>query len=122
MSRLGQPDLKSQQLLEGYTIGDRPPYKVHLDGYDQSDLIMGIGPTKRKEFFYFTENTLHGVRYGDWKVLYKKQDKWFNGGQDNLTSPLRAYTKTDYAISIYAASANFTGSHNRLSIKRIDAI
>ena len=35
---------------------------------------------------------------------------------------LRAYTKTDYAISIYAASANFTGSHNRLSIKRIDAI
>jgi hypothetical protein len=34
---------------------------------------------------------------------------------------LRAYTKTNYAIFIYAASANSTGSHNRLSIKRIDA-
>ena len=34
---------------------------------------------------------------------------------------LRAYTKINYGIAIYATSANSTGSHNRLSIKRIDA-
>jgi hypothetical protein len=36
--------------------------------------------------------------------------------------PIRAYTKTNYAILIYGASANSICLHNRLSIKRIDAI
>jgi arylsulfatase A-like enzyme len=93
MSVLGQPELKDK-LLKGYKIGDKT-YKVHLDGYDQTDLITGKGPSKRKEFYYFTETTLHGIRYGDWKFLFKSQDKWFNGVQNNLTTPLITNLKQD---------------------------
>jgi arylsulfatase A-like enzyme len=81
MSALGQPDLK-EKLLKGHKVGNMT-YKVHLDGVDQTDLITGKGPSKRKEFYYFTETTLHGLRYGDWRFLFKKQDKWFNGAQEN---------------------------------------
>ncbi len=93
MSILGQPDLK-EKLLKGYKVGNNT-YKVHLDGYDQTDTITSKGPTKRKEFYYFTESTLHGLRYGDWKFLFKKQDKWFNGVQQNLVTPLITNLKLD---------------------------
>ena len=93
MSQLGQPQL-GEQLQKGLKVGDQS-YKVHLDGVDQSALISGKGPTQRKEFYYFTETTLHGLRYGDWKFLFKKQDKWFNGVQESLTSPLITNLKLD---------------------------
>ncbi|NVK44534.1 MAG: arylsulfatase [Oceanospirillaceae bacterium] len=93
MSALGQPDLK-EKLLDGEKIGDKT-YKVHLDGYDQTDLLSGKGPSKRMDFYYFTETTFHGIRYGDWKFLFKSQDKWFNGVQNNLTTPLITNLKLD---------------------------
>lgn len=94
MAQLGAPDVK-EKLLTSYKAGDRSYEKIHLDGYDQSDLLTGKGPSKRKEFFYFTETTLHGVRYGDWKFLFKKQDQWFNGVQQNLLTPLVTNLKLD---------------------------
>jgi arylsulfatase A-like enzyme len=93
MANLGQPDLK-EKLLEGHTVGDMT-YKVHLDGVDQTDLITGKGPSKRQEFYYFTETTLHGLRYGDWKFLFKDQDKWFNGVQSDLVTPIITNVKLD---------------------------
>lgn len=93
MSMLGQPELK-EQLLSGTRIGGTR-YKVHLDGYDQTDVLTQQGPTKRKEFFYFTETVMHGVRYGDWKFLFKDQDKWFNGVQQDLNTPLITNLKLD---------------------------
>lgn len=39
--------------------------------------------------------TLHGLRYGDWKFLFKQQDKWFNGIQENLNTPLITNLKLD---------------------------
>lgn len=93
MSALGQPDLAAR-LLDGAEIGDRT-YRVHLDGVDQMDLISGRGPSRRVEFYYFTETTLHGLRYGDWKLLFKKQDRWFNGVQQNLVTPLITNLKLD---------------------------
>ena len=94
MAQVGQPDLKTK-LLTSYKAGDRSYEKIHLDGYDQSDILTGKGKTKRKEFYYFTETTLHGVRYGDWKFLFKKQDKWFNGVQQELLTPLVTNLKLD---------------------------
>jgi hypothetical protein len=35
------------------------------------------------------------VRYGDWKFLFKKQDKWFNGVQQNMVTPLVTNLKLD---------------------------
>lgn len=93
MAQLGQPGLK-EQLLDGLGVGDTT-YQVHLDGYDQSDVLAGTGPSKRREFFYFTETTFHGLRFTDWKFLFKEQDKWFNGVQNDLVTPLITNLKLD---------------------------
>ncbi len=86
MSQLGQPDIK-EQLLAGADIGGKT-FKVHLDGYDQTPLLTQTGPSNRMEFFYFTETTFHGLRFGEWKFLFTSQDRWFNGNQYEMTSPL----------------------------------
>jgi len=93
LSLLGQPDI-GEQLLTGCEIGGKT-YRVHLDGVDQTDLLTGRGPSNRREFYYFTETVLHGLRYGDWKMLFKDQDKWFNGVQQNLVTPLITNLKLD---------------------------
>ncbi|WP_333983789.1 arylsulfatase [Ectopseudomonas khazarica] len=94
MAQLGEPELK-EKLLSNYKAGDRTYEKIHLDGYNQIPMLTGQGPTSRNEFFYFTETTLHGVRIGNWKFLFKKQDKWFNGVQQDLVSPLITNLKLD---------------------------
>jgi arylsulfatase len=86
MAQLGQPDLK-EQLLEGLDVGGMT-YRVHLDGYDQTPVLTQSGPSNRNEFFFFTETTFHGVRFGEWKFLFTEQDKWFNGLQEELTTPV----------------------------------
>lgn len=93
MSMLGQPDLK-QQLLGGHRIGNRS-YRVHLDGVDQTAVLTDTGTSAREDFFYFTETTLHGLRWGDWKFLFKSQDKWFNGVQLPLVTPVITNLKLD---------------------------
>jgi arylsulfatase len=47
----GNPNIVDE-LTKGKQIGDRT-YKVHLDGYDQTDVITGKGPSKRHEVYYF---------------------------------------------------------------------
>jgi len=70
-------------------------FKNHLDGYDQSELLLNNGKTKRKEFFYFTETKFHAVRYGDWKFMFVKQDDWFMSPQQSLSSPIVTNLKLD---------------------------
>ena len=66
-------------LRKGKQIGDRT-YKVHLDGYNQLDLITGKGPSKRNEIFYFAESTLGAVRVGNFKYRFIDQPNgWFGG-------------------------------------------
>lgn len=93
MSWVGQKNLK-QELLTGKEINGKT-YKVHLDGYDQSDLVLRNGKTKRKDFYYFTETTFHGLRYEDWKLLFIDQEKWFRSEQVPLTSPYIINVKLD---------------------------
>ena len=52
----GDPSIV-EELKQGKTLGD-VNYKVHLDGYNQMDLITGKGPSRRHEIFYFAEGTL----------------------------------------------------------------
>src|SRR6202011_2102332 len=56
----GDPDI-TNKLLKGVKLGDRE-YKNHLDGYNQMDLLLGKGPSKRHEFFYFGGAKLGAVR------------------------------------------------------------
>ncbi len=57
-------------------------YKVHLDGYDQTNLITGKGPSNRHEILYFIGSQLGAVRIDDYKYQFVSQpDGWFGGTQ-----------------------------------------
>ncbi len=61
------------ELLKGYQAGGMT-YKVHLDGYDQRDLLAGKGDGARKEFLYWTDDgDLCGLRYNQWKLVFMEQ-------------------------------------------------
>ena len=55
LAAAGAPNIK-KDLLKGHKAGDKT-YKVHLDGYDQTDYLSGKSKeTARKEFFYFSDD------------------------------------------------------------------
>jgi arylsulfatase len=69
----GEPSVK-QKLLEGYDAAGAS-FRVHLDSYDQRELLSGKGPSKRREFFYWTDDgDLAGLRYDQWKAVFLTQD------------------------------------------------
>ena len=69
----GEPNIK-QKLLEGHKVG-RKKYKVHLDGYDQTALLSGEGPSAREEFFYVSDDgDLAAFRYKKWKISFLTQE------------------------------------------------
>jgi len=69
----GEPDIKNK-LLQGYDAAGKN-FKVHLDGYDQRDLLAGKGPDKRREFFYWTDDgNLAGLRYDQYKAVFMEQN------------------------------------------------
>jgi len=68
----GESDIQSK-LLHGYNAGGKT-FKVHLDGYDQRDLLAGKGPDKRREFFYWTDDgNFAGLRYDQYKAVFMEQ-------------------------------------------------
>jgi arylsulfatase len=72
MAAVGEPDIK-QKLLNGHEA-DGKNFKVHLDGYDQTALLKGEGPSARKEFFYITDDgDLSALRYNKWKIVFLQQ-------------------------------------------------
>ena len=67
----GNPDI-TEQLLKGVELGGRS-YKNHLDGFDQTDLLLGTGPSKRHELFYFGGAKLGAIRIDDMKFQFYQQ-------------------------------------------------
>jgi arylsulfatase A-like enzyme len=67
----GNPNINAQ-LLQGAKLGDRT-YKNHLDGYDQTDLLLGKGPSARHELFYFGGAKLGALRVDDFKFQFYQQ-------------------------------------------------
>ncbi len=82
------------ELKKGKQIGDRT-YKVHLDGYDQTDLITGKGASKRNEIFYFTESTLSAVRIGDYKYRFTDQPNGWLGATEKVDWPILTNIRLD---------------------------
>ncbi|WP_020177290.1 arylsulfatase [Methyloferula stellata] len=76
----------ASELLQGKKLGD-VTYKVHLDGYDQTSLITGKGPSNRHEIFYFAESTLGAVRIDDYKYRFIDQPNGWLGGTVKLDWP-----------------------------------
>jgi arylsulfatase A-like enzyme len=85
VSAAGDSNIASE-LLQGKKLGD-VTYKVHLDGYDQTNLITGKGPSNRHEIFYFAESTLGAVRIGDYKYRFIDQPNGWLGGTVKLDWP-----------------------------------
>jgi len=73
LAAAGDPTIK-EKLLKGTPVGGKT-FKVHLDGYNQLDLITGKTTTSaRKEFIYFNDDAqIVGIRYGNWKSVIREQ-------------------------------------------------
>jgi arylsulfatase len=69
-------DLKKGKSLNGKT------YKVHLDGYDQTDMLTKGGKSARNEVWYFSESELGAARIGNYKYTFITQPGgWFGAKQ-----------------------------------------
>jgi hypothetical protein len=69
---VGQGPNITEQLLQGVKLGDRT-YNNHLDGYNQLDLLLNEGPSKRHEIWYFGGAQLSAVRIDDFKFQFYQQ-------------------------------------------------
>jgi arylsulfatase len=82
------------ELRQGRKLGDRS-YKVHLDGYNQLDLITGKGPSKRHEIFYFAEAQLGAVRIDDIKYRFIDQPEGWPGPKVPINMPTLTNIRQD---------------------------
>jgi arylsulfatase len=96
-------------LRKGKTLNGKQ-YKVHLDGYNQMDMLTKGGKSSRHEFWYFTESTLAAARIGDFKYTFISQpDGWF-GPKVHLDWPgivnlrLDPFEKMGLQESLFAAN------------------
>jgi arylsulfatase A-like enzyme len=89
----GNPNIV-EELKKGKQIGDRT-YRVHLDGYDQTELITAKGPSKRREVYYFTEGTLSAVRINDFKYRLTDQPNGWFGGTVKVDWPIMVNIRLD---------------------------
>src|ERR1700733_5314455 len=89
----GNPDITAE-LLKGKQMGGQN-YKVHLDGYDQTALITGKGPSARHEVLYFTEGTLSAVRIDDYKYRFTDQPGGWLGGTIKVDWPILTNLRLD---------------------------
>jgi arylsulfatase len=102
----GNPNIV-EELKRGKQFGDTN-YKVHLDGYDQTDLITGKGPSKRHEIFYFTESTLSAVRIDDFKYRFTAQPNGWLGDTVKVDWPIL----TNLRLDPYERTGIYNGKDN----------
>ena len=89
----GNPNIVDE-LKKGKQLDDRT-YKVHLDGYDQTNMITGKGPSNRHEIFYFAEGTLGAVRVNDYKYRFIDQPNGWLGGTVKVDWPILCNLRLD---------------------------
>jgi arylsulfatase len=93
MAAAGNPNI-TEQLLKGVKLGDRE-YKNHLDGYNQMDLLLGKGPSKRREIFYFGGPHLGAVRIDDFKFRFYEQPQGWPGPKVTTDMPTMVNLRQD---------------------------
>ena len=79
----GAPEDLVDQLLNGMTLNGTE-YKVHLDGYNQIELLKGTGPSQRQEIWYFANAVLGALRLDNFKYYFVIQGE----GIDAFTGPI----------------------------------
>ncbi len=93
VSLAGDPNIAAE-LVAGKSIGGMN-YKVHLDGYDQTPLLAGKGPSSRHEIIYFTEGTLAAVRVDDFKYRFIDQPGGWIGSTVKPDMPILVNLRID---------------------------
>ena len=94
LTAAGEPDIKAK-LKKGYRAGDKT-YKVHIDGFDQTDLLSGNGPGNRENIFYFDDNAnFNAIRWNDWKIHFAFQMEGWSGPREALNFPRVVNLRTD---------------------------
>jgi len=104
----GNPNIIAE-LLKGKTI-DGVTYKNHLDGYDQTALITGKGPSARHEIFYFGESTLGALRLDDYKYQFIDQPNGWLGNKIANDAP----TITNLRLDPYERTSWYGGTSGSL--------
>jgi len=89
----GDPNVIDELKQGKQVVGQN--YKVHLDGYNQMDLITGKGPSARHEVYYFTEGTLSAVRVDDYKYRFTDQPSGWLGGTVKVDWPILTNLRLD---------------------------
>jgi arylsulfatase A-like enzyme len=89
----GNPNI-TDQLLKGVKFGDRT-YKNHLDGYDQTAMLTGKGPSNRHEIFYLGESTIGAVRIDDYKYRFIDQPQGWLGVKTHPDVPMITNLRLD---------------------------
>jgi arylsulfatase A-like enzyme len=95
-------DLKKGKTLNG------KEYKVHLDGYNQVDMLTKGAKSARNEVWYFTESTLAAARIGDYKYVFIDQPQGWFGPKVKLDWPgiynlrLDPFEKMNVGDSLFA--------------------
>jgi arylsulfatase A-like enzyme len=89
----GNPSIAAE-LKQGKKLDDMT-YKVHLDGYNQMDMITGKGPSNRHEIFYFGESTLGAVRIDDYKYRFIDQPSGWLGAKTQVDVPFLTNLRLD---------------------------
>jgi arylsulfatase len=93
LAAAGNPNI-TDQLLKGVKLADNT-YKNHLDGYNQLDLLLGKGPSARKEFFYFGGAHLGALRVGDFKFQFYVQPYGWPGEKVTTDMPIMTNLRQD---------------------------
>jgi arylsulfatase len=118
MAAAGEPEIKDK-LLKGYKAGSQT-YKVHLDGYDQRELLSGKGPGKRKEFFYWTDDgQLSALRYDQWKIVFMEQKAHGLRVWQNPLTPLRAPLLFSVRSDPFERADHESGGYDRWYIDHV---
>ena len=89
----GNPDI-TDQLLKGVDLGGQT-YKNHLDGYNQTALLTGTGPSARHELFYFGGPQLGAIRLDDMKFTFFQQPGGWPGPKTPTDMPILVNIRQD---------------------------
>ena len=89
----GNPNIVDE-LKAGKELGGTT-YKVHLDGYNQLDLLTGKGSTKRHEIWYFAKSRLGALRLDDFKYRFIDQPDGWPGPKVEINMPILTNIKQD---------------------------
>ena len=76
----------------GRLAGFAPPSDRLIEGFDQADLLLGRSETgARDHFHYFSQNELHAVRVGPWKLFLPDRKVFYGYVKDRGTAGVELY-------------------------------